>query len=110
MTESEAAWLAGILEGEGCFDFNGIPKGRYPRIRLEMKDADIIDRVVSICGEEGMGKIRRVDRANEKHSSTYCYQIARKDKVKDILVQIHPWMGSRKAAIINDMLDMLGNA
>jgi len=38
-TGEETAWLAGLLEGEGCF-----VQSRYPRIQLSMVDRDIVER------------------------------------------------------------------
>ena len=34
-------WLAGLLEGEGCFDLH---RGKYPRIRVVMNDHDVVER------------------------------------------------------------------
>lgn len=39
----DIAWLAGIVEGEGCISFSSTPK-----IVIKMKDEDIIKRVASI--------------------------------------------------------------
>lgn len=46
MTPTDAAWLAGILEGEGCIDTN---RGN-PRIRVKMTDADIVLRAAHLMG------------------------------------------------------------
>lgn len=37
------AWLAGILEGEGCFQLSG--EGKSPKITLEMTDEDVVAKV-----------------------------------------------------------------
>ena len=41
----EIAWLAGLLEGEGCF---AIHKRKYPRIVLKMTCEDIVTRAASL--------------------------------------------------------------
>ncbi len=42
-------WLAGLLEGEGCFYLNKRPNV-YIRIDLRMTDADIVYRAATIMG------------------------------------------------------------
>lgn len=40
----DLAWVAGILEGEGCF-INAEQRGRlYPRVIVEMTDEDVVQR------------------------------------------------------------------
>lgn len=41
MDQVDIAWVAGILEGEGSFDFRGRIKG-YPAIRVAMADEDVV--------------------------------------------------------------------
>lgn len=40
----DAAWLSGLLDGEGCFD---APRGN-PRVRVKMSDFDIILRAAHL--------------------------------------------------------------
>jgi len=42
LSDFELGWLAGILEGEGCFDLS---TNRTPRVRVSMTDEDIVLRV-----------------------------------------------------------------
>jgi hypothetical protein len=44
MKDRDLYWLAGIVEGEGCFD---APKGK-PRLQIAMNDGDILHRVKAI--------------------------------------------------------------
>ncbi|MFC0623813.1 hypothetical protein [Kribbella deserti] len=44
MTPEQAAWLAGLLDGEGCFD---APRNN-PRIRVKMSDHDVIIRAADL--------------------------------------------------------------
>ncbi len=41
---TEIAWLAGLLEGEGCFylERDRAKKKKYPNIKLQMTDEDIV--------------------------------------------------------------------
>lgn len=101
MTNEEAAWLAGILEGEGCFDFNNGNNHQYPRIRIEMRDKDVIERVAVLCG--GNGRVRETTRI-EKHHNTFKFQVCQKDRVQEVLAAIRPWMSERRGEKIDSML------
>lgn len=48
MKDSDIYWLAGLLEGEGCFS-NG-KKAPQLRLRVGMTDRDIIERAATIMG------------------------------------------------------------
>jgi len=104
--KTEAAWLAGILEGEACFDFADAEK-KFPRIRIEMKDEDVIQRVKDVS--QGRASVRKLSRAdsNTKHADTYCFAIYDKLTVKSILQAIKPWLGDRRLAAVEEMLTAL---
>ncbi len=44
MSEVQAAWLAGIIDGEGCLD---APRGNA-RIRIKMTDHDVVLRAAEL--------------------------------------------------------------
>ncbi len=44
MSEVQAAWLAGIIDGEGCLD---APRGNA-RIRIKMTDHDVVLRAADL--------------------------------------------------------------
>lgn len=58
-------WLAGILEGEGCFSISQIDRYNYPKITMGMTDLDVISRVARILGTKVTGPYR-VKEANRK--------------------------------------------
>lgn len=107
MTEAEAAWLAGILEGEGCFDWNRQGEGKkWPRIRIAMNDEDIVRRVKAITG--GTASVRRETRANKPNwNDTFLFQVAHRDQVRYVLESIRPWMSERRGKKIDEMLAVL---
>ena len=43
-------WLAGLLEGEGCFTTVPVEGKRYPRIDLRMTDYDVVSKARNILG------------------------------------------------------------
>ena len=60
-------WLAGLLEGEGCFTGNTSHKGRgvTPAIQLEILDRDIAERAARLLG----GRLTVKSRPPGKHCS-----------------------------------------
>lgn len=101
MNNEEIAWVAGILEGEGCFDFNDIYLRNYPRVRLEMKDEDIIRRVHALIG----GKIYFRKRKQKQHSDTYRLTINQRFYLEPLLLQILPWLGTRRKVVVQEQID-----
>ncbi len=101
MTKEEVAWLAGILEGEACFDFTDIYKRRYPRIRLEMTDRDIVVRVQSLIG----GIIYKRLHKNKNYSTSFRLVVARRKLVQPVLESIFPYLGKRRKAKVSKLLN-----
>lgn len=105
MTEAEAAWVAGIIEGEGCIDGNA-SSARYARVRVEMADFDVIDRLHALVG----GRVSTPARRAAHHKPTRLLTVTKKDEVWPLLDAIEPWMSSRRAwkigslrASVNDL-------
>jgi hypothetical protein len=46
VTPEQAAWLAGLLDGEGCFDD---PRSNA-RVRIKMSDLDVVLRAANLMG------------------------------------------------------------
>ncbi len=104
MTTEEAAWLAGVLEGEGCFDLNR-GDSRYPRVRVEMTDRDIIVRIKALVGG---GSILEKPGKQVQHSTTYNLQIAAMAQVQKLFEAILPWMGIRRGKQIRLLMENAG--
>lgn len=96
MNEIQTAWAAGILEGEGCFDYNRLPK--YPRVRVEMTDIDVIEKMQDVLG---VGRISYTDRHGWK--PTAILTISGKDAIP-VMRAVLPHMGVRRKAKIEGLL------
>jgi hypothetical protein len=88
-------WIAGILEGEGCFT----PNGDQIRISVEMTDEDIIARLADYS--ESKYSEGRQRKASWK--PTYCWTVAN-HKAYELMRQVLPWMGERRSAKIRESL------
>jgi hypothetical protein len=47
-------WLAGLLEGEGCFTVTGGGRGT-PTVKVGMTDKDVVQRVAKLLGTKCLG-------------------------------------------------------
>jgi hypothetical protein len=64
----DIAWLAGIVEGEGCFSLN---QKKYPALAIRMSDHDVIERAASILQTRVTGPYK----TSAKHKPTWLCQI-----------------------------------
>ena len=96
ITVADIRWLAGYLEGEGCFTFTG-DKYRYPRIVVESTDEDVIQRVSQLWGM----KPHSVQHGSHKTG----YSVATTcTKAVSWMMTLYPLMGQRRQARIREIL------
>jgi hypothetical protein len=95
MTEIEIAWLAGILEGEGCFMFRGTAK-----ISLQMTDEDVVVKVASL-----MGRPYRARKILENRKQVFVTESFGKQAL-EIMGLVKPHMGTRRSAKIDEVISL----
>lgn len=99
MLTTDEVWLAGLLEGEGCFSTGSTGWG-HAQIALSMTDRDVIDRAMLVVP-----------------NSTNIYQFATKNKTAyavswngriavDLMFKLLPQMGARRS---DRMLEIISN-
>ena len=96
MTETEIAWLAGWLEGEGCFSMGG----STPKIHVVNTDLDVVEKASRLMN----GKVVKCKMTNPKLKQQYrivIYGI----KAVIIMKEILPFMGQRRIEAIEKALD-----
>ena len=121
MEKHELYWIAGILEGEGCFSpHKGKPRKDGSRaikayIQLHMRDEDIVRRV---CECTGVGKVygpyhftrnyagatKAYDKS--KHSGQYRWCVTG-DEALELLKELYPLMGERRREKIDEVYDLI---
>lgn len=105
MTEElKWAWLAGLLEGEGCFSLKQDPRSVGSRARavvaVKMTDKDVIQRAAMLMG--GNAKFRADNRENKSD----CYECSVSGaKAVAVMRGILPHMGARRSEKIQAILD-----
>lgn len=97
MTEIEAVWLAGLLEGEGYF---GLYRGDRPVVEVKMTDRDVVERVGALFGNPN---VVFIPAANERCQPQYRARVRGAGAV-EIMRRILPHMGQRRTARITELL------
>lgn len=95
MSRDDLLWLAGLLEGEGCFDLH---RGRYPRVRLGMSDRDVVGRAATLLE----GNVR-LSLKPAPQSAMWHVEISG-TKADAVMRMILPHMGARRSAKIATIL------
>ena len=111
LTETDVAWIAGLLEGEGYFGIDNRSKDRYeisntppaPFIKVSMVDEDIIQRLSKLLDKSYFSPSRKT----VKDKQVYTLHIGEKEKVLFILQKILPYMGVRRTERITECISHL---
>lgn len=99
LTTRDIAWLAGLLEGEGCF-FT-IKNGYSPRVAIGMTDKDIIQRSAAMVG----AKCYLAKRKNKpQHHKEQHWWMLSGHTAAAVMMTIYAFMGQRRRAKIKDVL------
>lgn len=102
MTPADAAWLAGLLEGEGYFGWEKTP-GRFgaPVIALAMTDEDVVRRAAALMKAVSVwrGKVYRSHHKQSWHCKVSC------SKAIELMELILPFMGSRRSEKITQCIN-----
>lgn len=102
----ETAWAAGLIEGEGTFALvkNSKAKhGKSAKIVVQMNDLDVLERLHNVFG---LGRIYyRPPRGNSKES--WAWTVYKATEVKDILGTLLPYLGNRRTAKANEVIDWI---
>lgn len=105
MTETELAWLAGWLEGEGTFLARAPRPPRYPGWRVVIQaastDIDVVRRAHSLTG---CGTVRLATRQEPHHKDLWLWSVNRRADVLELASTLLPHMGSRRRASIEAIL------
>jgi hypothetical protein len=105
MKKTDAAWLAGLLEGEGCFrQYAGTGNGRARyQVILKMTDLDVVERAARITNNSN--RIRPGQISSIRHKPIWTltwYGQAAEDVSRAVL----PHMGKRRKERIESILAM----
>ena len=101
MRATDTAWLAGWLEGEGCFNVASVNGSRMARIAAGSTDRDILDYALTITG---VGNITLRKRGPTNVKPLWMWSVNAQDDVRALMVRILPWMGERRTQKIRAIM------
>jgi len=107
MTAAELAWVAGLIEGEGCFfvterKTERYGPYRYARVTVCMTDHDTLALLRAVTG---VGTIERPrERKNPRHKPISQWIVCRNEEAVQLMLAIYPLMGMRRQAKIREVL------
>jgi hypothetical protein len=90
-------WLAGLLEGEGCFSYCG----KSPTITLVMVDRDVVDKAAELLNAPLYGP--RSHYADRGWQPTYCCKVYG-PHAASWMMTLFPLMGMRRRLAIQKTL------
>lgn len=96
-SDIQIAWCAGVLEGEGTFRVSS--RGGV-QISCSMTDGDIIERLQGI-----MGGRYGTPSTTKGGKTLYPWHMSMREDVVPWLEALHPHMGIRRGAKIQELLD-----
>lgn len=102
MNREDTIWLAGFLEGEGSFV---VEHRRYQGKNLRIivcagsKDEDVIRKVCAIAGGN-------VWEHEYNEAPFFKWHLARRFEAVAVMEAVLPWMGGRRSAKIQEVLEL----
>lgn len=104
-SETDIAWAAGLLEGEGSFIVRAVKAdGRRRRmsVSIEMSDEDVIERIAAVFGSS-TSNVTTVQPRKDGWSRTWSKRWNGAEAEK-VMRAVLPYMGERRAAKIRECL------
>lgn len=108
MTEPEAAWVAGLLEGEGWIGLTSPTAAaiRHPCISIKMTDEDVVRRVFAIVGA---GTFRLASagpstKSGMPRKQPYQWSKSGREFAIALYEQLKPWLGERRCARFEEVI------
>lgn len=97
------AWLAGLMEGEGCFRFRHNParKRGHPDVQLNMTDEDVVRRAAAVAG---VGTIHGPYIPGGNRQPYWVWKVSAANDAARLMLRLYPLLGERRRAVIVDVL------
>lgn len=92
----EIAWLAGLMEGEGHFSLHST----RVQIVIQMTDEDVLQRAARIAGAGNVTGPYQV----KTYRPIWRWVVSEAGQVVDVAELVRPWLGQRRQAQLDAML------
>lgn len=98
ISDAEVAWVAGILEGEGCWTVSRSTQGRW-WVAVRMTDEDVILKLQHLTG---VGRISPA-RGRPQHKMAWAWQVSVQPHREWLTLKVWPWLGVRRRVRIREL-------
>lgn len=109
MKKSDAAWAAGIIEGEGWIGtmwYRDKTHGSKGCVSVVMTDRDVLRRLYLLF-KAGSFRERRAQQRHWKRQ--WIWRVYRQEAVVSVLQTIYPWLGKRRRAAATQVLKLIAS-
>lgn len=97
MTPEEAAWAAGLIEGEGCFSLTG----PTAVLILQMTDEEPVRRLASLCPG---ARVSVIEPKKSNHKPLYRMYLGGWVNLAPVADAIRPWLCVRRRNKLDEVL------
>jgi hypothetical protein len=97
VTETEVAWLAGLIEGEGYLGCR-VAGVHSHTVRLNLTDRDVVQRVATITG---VGRLWEREPTGTMRRGSWQWAVYVREEADALMAAIRPFMGERRQAQID---------
>jgi len=97
----DLAWVAGYLEGEGCFSVDK-RLSRYVRVQVTSADLDVLERFMSIV------KIGYIHEKRTGGRRYWCWACTRRRDAVALMEAVYPFLGQRRQKRIRELISPSG--
>jgi hypothetical protein len=111
MEPEEAAWAAGLFEGEGCFIISSTNRRgrrfRYAAAAITLTDFDVLSRFLDVVG---VGRIngpylkKYLTVGGKPYKPHWRWQVQDRDGFRFFASAVKPWLGTRRLARLEVVL------
>jgi hypothetical protein len=99
-------WLAGLIEGEGCFTTSGKNKPTIPVLKIRMNDRDVIERaqriLTPLTHRKNSNPVRLIP-PYRRSQAAFITVISGRGAI-GWMMTLYPLMGERRQARIRELL------
>lgn len=107
MTETDLHWVAGLLEGEGCFHFTMRPNFRFV-VKCNMTDEDVIRRLHAVVGAGNVrGPLAKRTQTGTLGKPQWLWTLGRTQGADELLPLLLPLMGARRSDKMREILTLV---
>lgn len=110
-SDVDIAWIAGLLEGEGCFSICTRKTSKHDHkslaIHCEMTDEDTIEKLhrVTKCGTINVRKNTSGRRDDRNRKQTWIWSVQNHAGIYKVCCAIYPHMSKRRQEKIKELIE-----